>query len=80
MKASLARPRLDGRSEGSRSEPEPRQPSLANRIFAIFKEVGPPMTVRQVFYACVVRELVRNNKSAYRRVQRVLKISARIGS
>jgi hypothetical protein len=47
---------------------------LADAIIGIIEEIGPPMGVRQTFYQCVVRELVSNSRSGYRRVQRLLEL------
>jgi hypothetical protein len=46
--------------------------ALADGIVGIIDEVGPPMSVRQVFYQCVVRQLVANDKSAYVKIRRLL--------
>jgi hypothetical protein len=45
---------------------------LADRIVEIVGDIGPPMTVRQVYYQCVVRELVANKPTEYRKVQRLV--------
>ncbi len=45
---------------------------LADEIIFIMEKIGPPMGVRQMFYQCVVRELVPNSRSGYRKVQRLL--------
>ena len=46
--------------------------ALADQIVTIIAEIGPPMGVRQMFYQCVVRELIPNSRSGYRKVQRLL--------
>ena len=50
-----------------------------NRIIKILNEYKTPMTVRQIFYQFVVRAWEDNNLSAYRAIQRMIRIGREKG-